>query len=71
MKLGVDEISQEKHSTMAEVQPKTEMNLVSQVCFLMDILMAETKLDVQNFEQEHLIKIFIWSVVWGLGACIQ
>jgi len=32
MKLGVDEIAQEKTSTMAEVQPKTEMNLVWQVC---------------------------------------
>jgi hypothetical protein len=71
MKLGIDEVTQEKTSTMSEVQPKTEMNMVSQVCALMDIIMTETKLDVHNFDQEHLVKIFIFSVVWGLGACIQ
>jgi len=71
MKLGVDEIAQEKTNTMSEVQPKTEMNLVWQVCYLMDIIMSETKMDPHNFDQEHLTKIFIFAVVWGLGSCIQ
>lgn len=37
----------------------------------MDILMSETKLDPHNFDQEHLVKIFIFAAVWGLGSCIQ
>jgi hypothetical protein len=71
MKLGIDDINNEKVSPIAEVQPKTEMALVAQMCKLMDILMFETKLDVQSFDQEHLVKIFIFSLVWGLGSCIM
>jgi len=71
MKLGVDDINNEKVSPIAEVQPKSEMVLVSQMCKLMDIIMSETQLDAHNFDAEHMHKVFIFAVVWGLGACIQ
>lgn len=71
MKLGIDDISNEKVSPIAEVQPKTEMGMVAQLCKLMDILVAETKFDVNNFDQEYLFNMFLFAMTWGLGSCIM
>ena len=71
MKLGVDDINNEKVSPIAEVQPKSEMVLFSQMCKLMDIIMGETQLDAHNFDAEHMHKVFIFAAVWDLGACIH
>lgn len=71
MKLGIDDLSNEKVSPIAEVQPKTEMGMVAQLCKLMDILVHETKFDMQNFDQEQLFNMFLFSITWGLGACIM
>ena len=60
----------EKKGALVELQPKTEMNLVRQMCVLMDILMEETKF-IENMEDELLHKIFVFAAIWGLGGCLE
>jgi len=60
----------EKKGALVELQPQTEMNIVKQMCVLMDVMMEETKF-FESMEDELLHKIFVFSAIWGLGGCLE
>jgi hypothetical protein len=68
LKEGLDD--KEKKGALIELQPNTEMNLVRQMCVLMDIMMEETKF-LESMEDELLHKIFVFSAMWGIGGCLE
>ena len=68
LKEGLDD--KEKKGALMELQPKTEMNLVRQMCVLMDVMMEETKF-LESMEDELLHKIFVFAAIWGLGGCLE
>jgi len=68
LKEGLDD--KEKKGALIELQPKTEMNLVRQMCVLMDIIMEETKF-FESMEDELLHKVFVFSAIWGIGGCLD
>lgn len=68
IKEGLDE--KEKKGALFEIQPRTELNLVKQMCSLVDILIEDTKY-MELMDEELLNRIFIFSCVWGLGSCLE
>jgi len=68
IKEGMDE--KEKKGALLEVQPRTELNLVKQMCLLIDILIEDTKF-MESMEEELLNRIFIFACVWGLGGNLE
>lgn len=49
------------------ISPRTNLNLVQQLCNIVDSLLPEEN-PPEEFDQ--LEKIFIFSLVWSLGGCL-
>lgn len=69
IKEGLTE-NKEKLGALLEIQPRTELNLVKQMCTLMDILIEDTKY-METFDDELMHRIFVFSCAWGLGSCLE
>lgn len=48
--------------------PRTPINLITQFCSMMDATLPEDKKKIENNSMEHM---FIFALIWSLGACLK